>query len=181
MIDRRDAGLGRGLRVLNWLIAGHKGAIVGIALHKGVDGVAVGSDTGPHDPAMLILDAHRRLDALRATASRLHVGRGGVGHTQRDRPDAVAVARYVSSDRVVRVGQQRRGHDEADVATHQHPRGAVAHTGLQPGIDDRTQAEGGTVKMGRLPCIRDIELDVVDTLQIEGIGRHCRSSLMRLS
>ena len=47
--------------MLNWLIAGHKGAIVGIALHKGMDGVAVGGDTGPHDLAMLILEAHRRL------------------------------------------------------------------------------------------------------------------------
>jgi hypothetical protein len=79
-------------------VAREEGAVVGLARHERVDGVAEGGDARERDGAVLVALAARRCDAARPATDRLVVGVRRVGHRQGDDLDGVAMASLVRGD-----------------------------------------------------------------------------------
>ena len=88
---------------------------------------------------------------------------------ERDVVDAVAVGPDVLGDLAVR-GQRRREH-EADVVLDHDVAGPVADLGLETAEGDRREAPQRPVVGRRLAGVADPELDVVDALERQEVGR----------
>ena len=66
---------------------------------------------------------------------------------------------------------QRRGEHEADVVLDHDVAGPVADLRLEPAEGDRGEAPQRAVVGGRLAGVADPELDVVDALEGQEVGR----------
>ena len=81
--------------------AGHEGARVGVALHEGMDGLAIGSNRGANDAAGLVGMLRRRAHRIRAAGHCAFVRGARIVDHDGDVFDAVTVQGDVSRDRVV--------------------------------------------------------------------------------
>ena len=150
------------------LVAGEEGAGVVGAVDEGVDGVAVGGDAGGGDAAVGVGEFFGLLDAAGAAAGGFEPGLAGVVDPEGDGVDAVAVLVDVAGD--VGVGAEGGGEDEADFALLEDVAGAVALAGLGAGVGDERHAKGGSVEVGGLAGVADVELDVVGAFEGEEVG-----------
>ena len=82
---------------------------------------------------------------------RVLVGGCRVGHAQRDRVDAVAVALVVLGDLVL--AGERAGQHEPDPALLEHVRDAIAAAGLEPAVRGLGEPERVRVVVGRLGAL----------------------------
>ena len=144
------------------MVAGEEGSGVVGAVDEGMDGVAVGGDTGGGDTAVGVGEFFGLLDAAGAAAGGF-VPRFGVVDPEGDGADTVAVLVDVAGD--VGVGAEGGGEDEADLALLEDVAGAVALTGLRAGVGDERHAKRGTVEVGGLAGVAYVELDVVGALE----------------
>ena len=158
--------------VLDRAVARQERAAVAGAVDEAVDRLAVGRDVGHADLAVVVLERLRRRDALGAAGGGLAVGDVDVGDRQRDDLHAVAVAAVVLGDRVVR--PQPAGDDDPHAALLEHVRGAVARAGLEAGVRDLVEAEGGAQEVRGLGGVPDPHLDVVDAEQRHRVVRRPR-------
>ena len=145
-------------------------------------GLAVGGDGGVAHGAVVVVVVGRRAQAGRAAAQGVVVGDVDVVDQEADVADAVAVAAHVLGDG--RVGAERAGDEEADVALLEQVRLAVAPAGLGPGVGQDVEAERRHQEPGEGAGVADPPLEVVDAEQarrrdgggIAGLGvgdRHC--------
>ncbi len=139
--------------------AGHERAAIGGAFDERVHGVAVRADRRGDDAAMLVLRLRGVGDDRRATGARRLERRARVGHTQRDVGDAVAVAADEVGDRSIRSQRAREHH--AHVALLEQVRGAVADSGLRPGVGRQRETERGHVEVCRLARVADVEVQMI--------------------
>ena len=105
----------------------------------------------------------------RAARRRLAPGRLDVVDREGDVVDAVAVLADVLGD--LAIGGQRRGEHEADVVLDHHVAGPVTDLGLEAAERDRGEAPQSAVVVRGLARVADPELDVVDALEREEVGR----------
>ena len=168
VVDVDEADWAGDVVVGDMTVAGEEGAVVVGAVDEGVDGVAVGSDAGDGDVAIVVGELGRLLNATGAAAGGLGPGLAGVVDPESYGADSVAVGVDVAGD--LGVGTERGCEDEADLSLLEHVRGAVAVAGLGACVGDQGHSEGCAVEVGGLACVADVELDVVGALEGEKIG-----------
>ena len=151
-------------------VAGREDAVVVAPVDERVERLAVGPDRRPAE--------HRRPRRRRARSARaprprrgrrLAPGRLDVGDRERDVVDAVAVRADVLGDLAVR--GQRRGEHEPDVVLDHDVARPVADLRLEPAEGDRREAPQRAVVGRRLAGVADPELDVVDAVERQEVGR----------
>ena len=155
-----------GCATVSWwlrVVAGQERAGVTFALDEGVHGVAIGGDAGGDDLAVFVGVGLGRFDGFCAAAGGFAPCGGCVLDDEGDGADAVSVLVDVLGD--LGVGAERGGEDEADFSLLKDVGGAVAEAGFGAGIGDELHAEGGAVKIGGLPGVADVELDVVGAFE----------------
>src|SRR5215831_2132067 len=172
VIEKLQGDPGRGLAVLDRRpVAGEVGARVVLAVHEGVDDVAVGRDRRELDSSVLVFGPVRLGDALRAALDRLPVGLGGARDAQRDALRGVAVTARELGD--LAVGTKAAREHEPDLLLLEHVRGAVANSGLRASVRRRREAERLLVVVGGLLRVPDPELDVIPAFERhEVVGAH---------
>ena len=149
-------------------VAGEEGSGVMSAVDEGVEGVAVGCDTGGGNTAVGVGELFRLLDAARAAARGLKPGLACIVDPERDGADSVAVLLDVAGD--VGVGPEGGGEDESDFALLQDVAGAVTMAGFRACVRNQRHAEGGTVEIGCLTSVAHVELDVIRPFQGQEVG-----------
>ena len=138
------------------------------AVDQRVPGVAVRRDRGDPHRAVLVGHVVRLLEDRRALGAGVLDAGVDVGHLERDVDDAVAVPRWWSMHRAVRV----------DAALEHEPHGAalehvgvvVAVAGLGPGVGDEVHAEGGHEEVRGLGRVADGPDDGVPAGDRERVG-----------
>ena len=130
VVDREQPVVRRVVRGLAAaLVARQERALVALALHEQVLGLAVGGDRGELHLAALVLHPVRGQDAAGAVADGMVVRGVRVGDAQRDLVDAVAVQAVVHRDVVA--AEQGARDDEPDPALLEHVRDAIPAAGLE--------------------------------------------------
>ena len=139
-------------------------------IDEGVERLAVGPDRGPAQDAVLATVELGRLHrGDRATGRRLAPGRLHVGDREGDVVHAVPMLADVLGD--LAIGRQRRGEHEADLVLDHDVAGPIADLRLEPAERHRRQAPQRAVVVRRLAGVAHPELDVVDAIDRQEIGR----------
>ena len=171
-LEQRQPAGGRGGR-RDLAVAGRERAVVVAPVDERVQRLAVGPDRSPAQDAVLAtVELHGLQRRDRPAGRRLAPGRFDVGHGERDVVDAVAVRPDVLGDLAVR-GQRRREHEPDPVLDHDVAR-PVADLRLEAAEGDRREPPQGAVVGGGLAGVADPELDVVDAVERQEIGRPWR-------
>ena len=154
--------------VFDGSVAGEEGAGIVSAVDEGVNGVAIGSDAGGGDAAVVVGVLGWFLNAAGSATGGFEPGLAGVVDPEGYGVDSVAMGVDVAGD--VGVWAQGRGEDEANFALLEDIRGTVAMASLRTGVGYKRHTEGGSVEVGCLAGVAYVELDVVGAFEGEEVG-----------
>ena len=148
-------------------VSGEEHAVVVLALHEDVDGVAVRFDGAEHHLAVAVA-ANLGLEFGHGPAlGRFLKALARVRHPKRHRLHAVPVLVEVGVERAAFL--ERRGEDEGDFVLAQHVADAVLAAGLEAFERERLKAPRGHVVVGALLGVAHDELHVVRAEQRQEI------------
>ena len=157
-------------RLRDPVVAGRVRAGVVAPVDEGVDHLAVGVDGAsvrrtPFSPGSSVGSCADR--APRAVVSRQADSTSSTANAMSWTPSPCRATCSAS----LAVRRDGRGEDEADVVLDHHVAGPVADPGLEAGIGDRREPPQGPEVVRRLLGVAHPELDVVDALERQEVGR----------